>query len=351
MDKGKSYFILVITAFAFSAMLITFFTIRNHVILNPNPPEYLQVNDGEEVMGFMKVEEVKELPFEEGAHKTTAQIDVEQTLFHRNPYFLIWTVLIPLMIGIAAGSAPVFAYSVRRIKRDFKLSGLNIFLSLVFSFALFAFVMVWLGKAYGLYIPDILIEDMGVLLDNGKILNGIVITTIVLQLPIFMTIFLIGPAADKIGFNVKNDSQIEKAANLFAHLEMTLVRALRVIAILVVFAILTSSALSESIKATVTIDGFDLFPREISYSYGLFFSIFLGLIYFPAHIYLKHRGTRLSAGLNDYNHNGDKDKMTWLQSTSEKLQLKHTAMDNLKIALTVVAPFITSFLPEQFHIL
>jgi len=175
---------------------------------------------------------------------------------------------------------------------------------------------------------------------------------LVFQIPIFLTVFLIGPAADKIRLKLKENQEIKDAKEKFLELESTLKKCVQVLAILIVFSVLTSFALGQSIKATIEVKEFNIFPDEISYAYGLFFSLFLGLMYIPTHIYLKYKGVLFIKELETIKKNEPSEKrISWLTEIKNGFTLELSAIENLKIALTVIAPIITSFLPEHFNFL
>jgi len=116
------------------------------------------------------------------------------------------------------------------------------------------------------------------------------------------------------------------------------------LSVIVVFSVLTSGTLKETIKATVHIEGYDIFPAEVSYAYGIFFSLFLCVVYMPVYFYLKRQYSYFKTVLNGMEDFGDaKEKLL------ASLDFKTSALDNLKTAITMLAPFITSFLPENLH--
>ena len=200
------------------------------------------------------------------------------------------------------------------------------------------------GKGY--YNPPKIIDDFHILLTGGNILVGIVIATIFLMLPVLIVMFLIGPASDKLFIRKITKQNAEKAADGLEQLNQVLRNALQVLSVIVVFTVLTSSALKDSIKATVEIEGYDIFPASVSYVYGMYFSLFLCIMYMPIYFYLKRQYNYLKDAVAE---TGESDENK--QKVLNAVDFKSSALDNLKLALTVLAPLLSSFLPENIHFL
>jgi hypothetical protein len=266
-------------------------------------------------------------------------------LFHENPYFPVWGMLVLVMITIASGSVPVFVAQILQLKRNFGLDGKQIAAGIIFAVIVAIFLALSNSSAGGYYRPQKILSDFHIIFNNGNMLVGIVVATILLMLPIFTAMFLIGPACDKLLNQKISKDNIEIVATKFEMLNQSLRGALQVSAIIVVFTVLTSGTLKETIKATVEIKGYDIFPTEVSYTYGIFFSLFLCVIYLPIYFYLKQKYIDLkgaAAGISDLGENKEK--------VLAAIDFKTSAIDNLKTALTMLAPLLSSFLPENLHL-
>jgi len=357
--KKQSYFILIVILCCLLGATVSFSMIFKNIREYPQPPDYIEVTkvlDKETITtGYLEVKlkdtisylsnNVVKPPAEIGS---TSKLDANDTIFHNNPVFLVWSLLIVLMVSASFGSVPIFLFKLKRMNSKFGLSKMNFFWGTFFAvtLVLVAIPLSFLGR--GIYEPGRVITDLQVLLHNGDaIIPSLIIMTVVFQIPILICIFLMGPCADRIECSANDKTSVNKAIKQFNALEDWLKRSLQVLATLIIFSVLTTTALGESIKASISIEGFNLFPHEISYMYGLFFSFFLMLIYLPTHFYLKFRSKRLIESLQEDVDLHNEEEVVWFDQISEKLTLKQTAIENIKIALTVVAPLLTSFLPSE----
>jgi len=293
-------------------------------------------------------------------------------LFHQNPIFLVWIMLVSIMIAIAAGSFPAFIIQIVQLKVRYKLNTRQFSKGIVYSMI----VVLILGlnsceiKGYndliGYYKPPDIINDFHILLKDGDILKCLEISTTILSIPIFLIIFVIAISSDNISFEnspkekIKRENanqiftdddllkqrkmELEAIARQFEFLNQSLKGAMQILAIIVVFSVLTSSALRMSIKSVVEIKYYDIFPIEASYVYGMYFSLFLCIVYIPSYIYLKNRFMQFKEHINMQQFDEQ-----WSQTVLGTVKFEGTALDNLKLAITILAPLITSFLPDGLH--
>jgi len=197
------------------------------------------------------------------------KIDNNDLFFNRNPNFLVWMILILTMVTIAFAAFPVFSWQIIRIKEDFKLDKWHMFQSLLFAFLVIMFIVFFQKSTKGFYVPSKIIDNFGILLKHGYVVPSIVIVTFILQLPILILIFLVDISAKKIKFDIRNKQSIEKAFFRFSGLNQMLNSSLQILAIMIVFSVLTTSAIEHSIKSTLILTSIDIFPKEMSYVYRL----------------------------------------------------------------------------------
>jgi hypothetical protein len=184
-------------------------------------------------------------------------------------------------------------------------------------------------------------KDFQILLTNGDIIMHCIIGAIfLLLLPTIICTFLILPASSNIMKKISLTREIESAATSLDLLDNRVSDILQFLAIVVVLSGLTTSLMGSSIKATIRVEGFDIFPTEISYAYGLQFTLFLAVLYFPVHFYLAEQKKLLLKNLPGRNE-------VWKSSIAGKLSRKTSALDMLKASLTVLSPLIASFLPQH----
>ena len=153
-------------------------------------------------------------------------------------------------------------------------------------------------------------------------------------------------ASDTIIENKNPDfTSIKKSIQQLNFLNKKLENALQLLAVIIVFSVLTSGALGETMRAIFKIDGFNIFPKEISYVYGTYFSLFLCIIYVPVYYYIK------------LNYEELKDQASTIEETAAEkgtydkifgeVRFKNTPLENVKLALTVLSPLLTSLLPSH----
>ncbi len=309
-------------------------------------------------------------------HKTDSLTHRDQTgallrhniLFHQNPIFLVWSMLVSIMMAIAAGSFPVFVIQIFRLKNKFKLSSVQVLTGFIYAIIVVLSLALNSSELRGYYKPPDIINDFNILLSRGEILNNIVIFTTILSIPTFLVIFLTAISSDNLSIKnsvekgIKKEDEIQKftdvelvkqkkmeieaIAHQFEFLSQSLKGAMQILAVIVVFSVLTSSALRMSIKAVVEIKYYDIFPVEASYVYGMYFSLFLCIMYIPSYIYLKNRFMKFKENINM-----QLIDEQWSQSVLETVKFEGTALDNMKLAFTILAPLITSFLPDSLHLI
>lgn len=354
----RAHYILIVTLFCFLGAAGALALINSFVLAESNPPAFISIasDEGSEYLEVLHTGKMH------GANKDSVDqlirlheiakppvVQMKQTVYNRNPSFLVWTILIIIMFGVATGSIPIYLKHVWEKRKKFGLGYLSLGGSLFFALLLCAMAFLFTSDAELLYQPSIIVDDLQILFKGGDILEWISILIIGLEIPIFMNFFLIGPCADRIRLSSIDKKSVEEAFLHFQHLKNSLTRGLQVITVLVVLSVLTSTALGESIRTEISLgDGLQIFPKEASYMYGLAFSCFLALIYVPAYFYLDYKEQLLLAHIQTQPFVENEDAKTWMESLQSKLLSKHSPMETVKLVLTLMAPLISSFLPG-FH--
>ncbi|MCU0433301.1 MAG: hypothetical protein MUC87_07605 [Bacteroidia bacterium] len=258
-----------------------------------------------------------------------------ELLIHQIPSFLWWAILICLMCGFAGGAFPYLIFVTQDIKRRFELNRNEKRLSILFAIFIAGMLAIANNMLEGMWRPQDVVDSLKIMLESGYVLTLIVGCTALLFFPGFILVMHIIQAGNKIDSKTYDKA---KALQAFKHLHGTLLTVLQVMAILVIFSVLTSTALGQTLRDMVVIEGYPVYPPEVSYVYGLFFTFFLCILYIPAHLWIKNR-------YHQYLHNevnADAEK-------EEKSLFDETIVNQIKVALTVLSPLITSFLPEHFH--
>jgi hypothetical protein len=345
-NSGSSISLMVVIIFAFIGYLSTYLWISSN-IRHPEFNQTINVLQNKVDQNYYEINPDTLSVFENNLK--TVEIDKEDILFNRNPTFLIWTTLILIMITIASGGFPVFIWQIIQLKNTFKLNFRHVLYAILFALAVTLFLFVFQMSTTGFYMPSKIIDDFEILFKHGNIIPKIVIVTFVLQFPIIILIFMIGISANNININSINKQNIDNTVSGFSMLNQILLNSLQILAILVVFSVLTTSALQQSIKSTLIIKNIDIFPNEVSYVYGLYFSLFLAIIYIPTYIFLRNCQNNLKQNLQNEIESEKSLNTEWYKNVIANLSTGGTALDNLKLSLTVLAPLISSFLPEQLR--
>lgn len=282
-------------------------------------------------------------------------------LYHQNPTLLVWVFLVCAMISIAAGSVPVFVRQIVELRRKFSLETRHIWYACLYAGLLCAFLVFSNTKLPGYYDPPSIFRDLHLFFKTPNLPEWVVISTVALILPALIVVFLIGVCSDHILAHTKqlnddSDKQltaddIEDAAKKMRLLHKALQNVLQVLAVIVVFSVLTSSALGASIRAAVKIEGFDLYPAEVSLVYGMYFSLFLCIIYLPVYYYIKQNYLPLKAYAIDVHATEELKAKSWYKDLTEDSKFEGNAIENIKVALTMLAPLLTAFLPETLHLI
>jgi hypothetical protein len=336
--KYQSVSILIIILFAIVGFGISFWKYKTALVLEP-----LRINGGTDSVYYVK-DTVDQITYD---FKATQIFKPGQVLFHRAPVFLVWIMLVLVMITVASGSFPVFAMQAWNLKRNFRFPNWQFLLLITM-----AIVFVWLLSILPQFLPGYikpfhLVEKFKVLLYNPNMILYSVAVTLGLIIPILLVVFMIGPASDKIRVDSRSQESFEIAARQLNRLFEVLLMALQVLAVIVVLAVLTSRTLHESFRSVIRIENIEL-PREISYVYGLYFSLFLAIILIPTYYHLRLRSSSFRLLLNDYlDKTGSKTDSKWPERMATAFTLKTSALETLKLTLTVLAPLISSFLPDE----
>jgi hypothetical protein len=278
-------------------------------------------------------------------------------LFNQNPAFMTWAFLICAMMSVAAGSAPFFISQIIELKRKFGLSRRKVWVGgILYAVLLDVFLFLTNNHNTSYFHPPQIIDHFHILFTSGSIIQGIIAAVLILILPGLSLMFLIGASSDSIYIVAKDKvhdvhqnsiESIEEATKKIKYLNQLLQSTLQILAVIVVFSVLTTSMLGQSIRSTVSVQGFDLYPKQISYVYGLYFALFLCVIYVPVYYYLKNNYNRLKELAADPAN--IPDSADWYSKLFGDAKFEGSALENLKLSLTIIAPIITSFLPNTFE--
>ncbi|MFI5151333.1 MAG: hypothetical protein ACHQRM_16500 [Bacteroidia bacterium] len=280
-------------------------------------------------------------------------------LFNANPAFLIWTFLICAMIAIASGTVPFFVFKILELKIAFGFTYKKILMGGFFFAALMCFFLWWTNQLDLGYIkPSDIINKFNILFKYGNFVNQLVTANLILIVPGMALMFLIGAASDKIYYTAKTgitDSDtarketVEIAVKRIKLLNQLLQTSLQILATIVAFTVLTSSALGEAIRSAIHIEGIEVFPKQIPYIYGMYFTFFLSVLYIPIYYYLGNNYNKLKELASEPGY--ITDSATWYTALFGEVKFEKSGIENLKLALTLLAPILTSFLPKTLDLM
>jgi len=286
--------------------------------------------------------------------ETREPVTLSRLLFHRNPAFLSWTILISILAALSLSLGAVIIAQRRWLFAASGFSRKQLWfqggLLLIFAFALF-----FTGHR-SLYLVSVAewMERLEVLLnyplDTAQTYIGIAFVPAALAI---WGQLLVSKSADQLRLPPVDRRDVDSVQDLterFGCLRQALRLFLLTQGILVAMAILTTDALRRSLltetRAILQLNDLppvelSLVPPEFVYLYGLFFSVILATIYIPVFIHLRSKGRELNRALKK-----DASIPNDMQVSLERLEMNESVLDNLKMALTILAPLISSFLPD-----
>ena len=107
------------------------------------------------------------------------------------------------------------------------------------------------------------------------------------------------------------------------------------------FSVITTSFLRKSLLAAVDAGSFDIFPIEFIFAYGMSFTVMLAIFYLPIYYQLRLKGVELNSKYTAV-FTGDKEKLP----VDKDFLIKENGISNLKVALSILAPVLTSILGD-----
>ncbi len=273
----------------------------------------------------------------------------EDLFLNRHPRFLVWGMLISIMIAISIGLLPMYCKLINIFIKDYNFRAwkISVYILLAIIIGIICY-FIHITSQKLLSAVDI-ITDFGILFKIGIIVD--ILNFIPLACSVFgvAVLLMIPKAADSLSKNLEVEKDINVTISLFKKLDLITMILLYSLATIIAFSVLTTGALRESIGETIEVKGFDIFPVEIVYSYGLFFTVFLAFIYLPVQFYLKIKTIEIIDKLKKITRDFDVNEMK-IESYIEELDVKATPFSTFTTSLTILAPLISSLLPGYLHI-
>ncbi len=272
------------------------------------------------------------------------RLGYEKHFMSYNPLFLAWMALISVMTGFSASLSFVLSNEIKDLKRIFNLDRKDMRFIYLFTAAI----------ALGIYFTKSnkhvqtlfeLMEDGKILVWHPRWLEILVIISLVAGCFAVAGQLTINKAIDTLAASVNSLAPQAQKDQLkrFKFLSAKLKGFLMIGAVLIVFTIITTDMLRRAVLAEIILsDKHNIFPREFVYLYGMIFTFFLALVYLPIHYRLKYKGECMVQELDAKNEEA--------RHLVDSFTLKETPLENFKVAFSILAPVVSSLVPELLKI-
>jgi len=225
---------------------------------------------------------------------------------------------------------------IRRIKRGFAVSNLAMSSSAGFVILFFIGLVVFsTGESAKLLSAFSMICKFHVLLTcTTDVKNLIGITTAIGCASIY-GMLTVNLATSKVT-TFSHSDQITKFTALNNSLKFFLSSA----SILIMFSVVTTGFIQQALENVLSIKGFEVFPSEYIYAYGLVFTVFLGAVYLPIAQHLRSEGRRMLMRFESQQQSEQQKEMV------EKLDIKESGLKNMQVILSILSPILGSIFSE-----
>jgi hypothetical protein len=248
-------------------------------------------------------------------------------------------------VALAFSLTAVVLAELQRLIRDHHIRPKRVFAYLAATLLVAAAVSAMVHRSDYFATPRLWMEWLSVVLHNP---TAVLWTAIVIAfLPAVLALcgqLLISAATERLVPPSDGDGaeSLERLADRFERLRGTLRLFLMTVSILVVMSVLTTDALRQALKNVVVGQGVELFPPQFVYMYGLFFAIILASFYLPVYYQLRTHGRWLIERIRA----SELPEHADTENSLQRLRLHESALDNFKTSLSIIAPLLSSFLPE-----
>lgn len=268
----------------------------------------------------------------------------KKLLFHYNPEFMSWVVVISIMMAFAAGVFPLLIMTIFQIYKVFNFNFRSL-AELILLTLIIGLIISLNGSSNPYYLSAIeVIEKFEILLNETWKLKLIIIFTLIIStIPVFGQL-LVNKSINRLPIiiNINDGLSLKEIKFQFLLLRNNLKYFLIINSILIVFSIITSELIRKSINAEIQVS-LDVFPKTFVYMYGLVFSFFLAIIYLPIYFRLQLKG-RLIKNSVPQNENTQNEF-----SIAEVFSVRESPIETVKIILSILAPVLTSLVPGLFN--
>lgn len=262
-------------------------------------------------------------------------------IYNYYPPLLVWSMMVNVLLTFAFAAFPLGLLYLLALRKSLRIDTRQLRLALLATILVIVLSISMNLMASGLLSGQEVVGTFEVLFKNTHVLNYVAIATILLLSPFVLLVFIVSSGASAMKMETTEESIAESMEN-FAAIQSAIKLSLTIITISIVLTVITTGLLGESIRAAISIKEFEVFPLQFGYMYGLYFSLFLFIIFTPTYFYIRYKKLEFISNLK--NTHGAEQAYDFakesLTNTDQKLA------DQVRILLVMLSPFISSFLPE-----
>jgi hypothetical protein len=265
------------------------------------------------------------------------KIPIGKFTYNLNPKLMIWGLLISMMVATALGLLLPSSYHIIKLIENFSLGWKTIIKNVIFIIIIGSMATI-LSGAQGedkILSPFDVIRDFHIVLSDTCYLNLLIYFTTGLACIHLLGMIIINSCIEKGNWG---NSEGEELLKKFQQLNGSMKFFLSCISVLIVYSIVTTSLLQQSINNALVINNhkFIIFPSEFIYAYGLIFTIFLSIVYIPVYQNLRIKGQLLAEK------SAPAEGTNVLKDKLKQFDLAESPLKNLQVILSILAPILGS---------
>ena len=250
--------------------------------------------------------------------------------------------VIAIMIACALALIPILLIFISDICRLFEIKFWPVILTALFTLAIGSAVIYSLKMNTSLLNAFDVMYRFHILLHNPYTMEVFVNFAIFVALMAVFGQLLVNRAISSLPDSVMNIDPIEQEniAGKFLFLKEKIKFFLLCDTVLIVFSVITTETLKSAIDTEISVNRV-IYPQNFVALYGLLFTFYLALIYIPIFFRLKNKGQSMMGQVILTDEGDEKTKYL-----SKIFLTQETPLDNLKTALSILAPVLSGLLPN-----
>lgn len=328
----------------FTGLFISLYILKNNILPFNGERVYKMHRSTDNFYIFIDSLSLDNTPPVTSTETAPAQVRINAgslTLNH-NPSLAVWMMAVSVMFGTALGLIIPLLFQVLKLQKIFRASWRTWIFQIIFGLLIGAFLAAASHESSPVKIghdaPDLLLSAFNIITEFKVLLRDV--SGLMVMINITMLVGLIAVVGMLfINYCIPHISNVEGDPNgrvaLFQLLNDSLRFFLMAISVLILFSIVTTTLVQQSIDRVMTIRDFTLFPTEFIYAYGLIFTTFLASIYIPIQYHLKSEGKRMADAFRQ-------SGVTIAEENIKQLEMKEPAAKNIQVFFTILAPILGS---------